>query len=398
MSSPTSSSTHSDLHSEQVRDAIGKAVSAAGTPIWIDEPGRLQQAAAEWQQHEWLAVDTEFIRERTFYARLGLLQVSDGNTVWLLDVPALSGHDRPIHDMLVSASINKIIHSCSEDLEVLSLQYQLQPVAVYDSQLAAAMTGRPLQMRYENLVQELLGEELPSGPSRSDWLQRPLSPPQLQYASNDVAYLPVVMRLLVAELQQRDRWQWLQEDMQTVLDKATATYDPDLLYRKVKGHMRCDQSKLARLQQLAAWRDQQARSRDLPRSFVLRDEGLLELAEMAVRSGTEQTDLQSAMDSLQLIPQRVIQRHQQDWLALFSAQPEQQPEVEAPLSKAEKDRLASMLAVIRAMAKTQGIDPALLASRRVLTELLLEQRRQAQQKVQLPGWRGSLLNAALQQP
>jgi len=397
MPSPTPTPAQGHQHSEQVSDAIARAVSAASTPIWVDEPGLLQHAAAEWQESDWLAVDTEFIRERTFYARLGLVQVADGNTVWLLDVPALSGHDGPIRDMLASTSIHKIIHSCSEDLEVLSQQYQLQLLAVYDSQLAAAMTGRPLQMRYENLVQELLGEELPSGPSRSDWLQRPLSAAQLQYASNDVAYLPLLMRLLVAELQLSDRWEWLQEDMQTLLDKATATYDPDLLYRKVKGHMRCDQPKLARLQQLAKWRDQQARSRDLPRSFVLRDEGLLELAELAVRSGTEHTVLQAAMTSLKLIPQRVVQRHQQDWLALLSAQPEQQPEVEAPLSRTEKDQLTGMLEVIRAMAKTQGIDPALLASRRVLTELLLQQRRQSQQSVQLPGWRGSLLNAALQQ-
>jgi ribonuclease D len=395
MSSHPQTSTDSDQQQAAKSAEIDQATHAASAPVWVDHADALQQAATRWQTQEWLALDTEFIRERTFYAQLGLIQISDGISVWLLDVPALCGHDDPIRDLLTNSKINKIIHSCSEDLEVLSQQYQVQPAAVFDSQLAAAMTGRPLQMRYENLVQELLAVELPSGPSRSNWLQRPLSAAQLQYASNDVAYLPLLMRLLVSELKQRQRWSWLQQDMQALLDKASTAIDPDLLYRKIKGFMRCDQAQLSCLQQLAAWRDQQARSRDLPRSFVLRDSGMLELAEVAAGAGTDLAAFNTGLNRLGEIPQRIVQRHRQDWLTLFATRPEQQPALETPLSQQEKARLAGMLEVIRASAKAEQVDPALLASRRVMTEALLELRQSAAPAVQLPGWRGELLNAEL---
>lgn len=402
MPRPTSTPAQPDqddalITSTDSKSAIRLAQAAAAAPVWVDSPALLQQAAEQWQRQSWLALDTEFIRERTFYARLGLLQVSDGSTVWLLDVPALREHDTAIRELLGNPDINKIIHSCSEDLEVLSQQYRLQPVAVFDSQLAAAMTGRPLQMRYESLVQELLAVELPSGPSRSDWLQRPLSAAQLHYASNDVAYLPILMRQLVKQLQELKRWHWLQQDMQSVLDKSATDMDPDLLYRKVKGHMRCDRMQLARLQQLAAWRDRQARSRDLPRSFVLRDEGLLELAQLAAAVATDSSTMQAALRDIKTIPQRVVARHEQDWLALLTTEPAHQPELEAPLNQQEKARLTGMLELIRATAKVEQIDPALLASRRVLTESLLRLRQTSAPVVQLPGWRGELLNTALQQ-
>lgn len=385
----------SDQTAPASQQAIQQARQAASTPIWIDNAATLHQAASIWQQRSWLAIDTEFIRERTYYAQLGVLQVSDAQTVWLLDTPALRQHQQPIQDLLASSSINKIIHSCSEDLEVLSQQYQVVLAAVHDSQIAAAMLGSPLQMRYENLIGDILGQQLPDGPSRSNWLQRPLSPAQLEYASNDVAYLPLLMQYLQQRLQATERWSWLQQDMQWLLQKAASGNDPQQLYRKVKGYARLDAPALARLQQLAIWRDQQAQAQDLPRSFVLRDEGLMELASVAASPSYADSSLTQLLKQTQSIPARVCQRYQPQWQALFSSPPERQLQPEAPLSRTEKQLLSKAQESVKQHAAQLHVEPALLASRRILTELLIA-NRQTSAAAQLPGWRGDLLNDALQ--
>lgn len=358
---------------------ISNAESVVSNPALVAEPVEIKAASAAWQDCTLIGLDTEFVRERTFRARPGLVQVSDGDSVWLLDAV-----DRPeipeLGSMLADSRITKVLHSVGEDLEVLHAVGGAWPQSLFDTQIAAAMLGMPLQCRYEHLVAAAFGIELDGGKARNDWCRRPLPPALLRYAAEDVIWLPALKLRLEELLRQAGRLDWLIEDCDRILQHARA---PDRLppLARVKGAGRLADAALARLNALADWREAVADQRDLPRRFVMTDESLITLAEAGADSR-----LDAALDSLQEGQRRRYGNALKALLADVDAGDFNRPDWINPLSPAQRSQVRELQSIVKGAAESLGIDPAVIASKKELTRLVRGERPDW-----LDGWRSRFL-------
>ena len=362
-----------------------QAPQAVADAQWVDSPDRYAELGQEMSLNGWLGMDTEFVRERTFYPNPGLVQLSDGQRVWLIDVATLSDH-APMEALLADSSSYQVLHSVGEDLEIFQLLTGRCPERLFDTQLAAAMLGFGLQTRYEHLIELVFGDTLPGGQARSNWCQRPLSGALLSYAAQDVIYLPALAEVLADALDKHDRLAWLLEDCARLVAQKSnpATADP---VTRVKGVGRLPREAMAYVDRLARWREEQAQARNLPRSFVLKDDILCAIGLMAHSAGVDQAvgahrkPLGRWVDTCRDI--------------LRKTQPGQF-EIPAPLvglSTEQRQRLKEWQAKIATLADSLNVEPALIASKRELSRLLT-----GEQPDWMRGWRGPLVRDALQLP
>ncbi|MEL7061902.1 MAG: ribonuclease D [Acidobacteriota bacterium] len=250
---------------------------------WINSPAPLAAFCEAARALGVLALDTEFVRERTFYPKTGLIQAAIGDRIALIDPLAL-GDLEPLAALLRDPNIVKIVHSPSEDLEVFRRRLDAIPTPLFDTQLAAAFVGRGWSRGYGALVHDLFGIELPKGETRSNWLRRPLSDSQKHYAALDVLYLPRMHARLEQELRDLGRVDWMRQEMDRI--EETARTDDDRLgsFRKLGRRRGASRRQLGVLHALVLWREHEARERDLPRGFVLADAALVEIAQRPPRS------------------------------------------------------------------------------------------------------------------
>jgi len=350
----------------------------------ISDPPRAVSAIDALSASPTLGLDTEFVRDRTWFPRPGLLQISGGERVWLFDLVALAGNDSfrtALAGLLNDPGTVKILHSVGEDLEVLDRIAGTLPEPLFDTQRAAAMLGWPLQIRYESLAGELLGIEFAGGLARNDWCKRPLPEAWLSYAADDVIGLPAMHEILRGRLEAKGRLAWLEEDCARLI-ASTGTQPPPL--HRIRGAAGLDDTALERLNRLAEWRDAEARRRDLPRGFVVRDETLLALARAgrAALAGDEPVPMP---------PKRFVGRIER----LLAAPPDldfrRAPELQ-PLEPAQRDEIKQLQQRVKQVAAELGLEPAVIASRRELTRLVRGARCDW-----LSGWRGELLPALREQ-
>jgi len=350
------------------RATAGARPKAAADPVRLESGAALRAAAVRWLAAPALALDTEFVRERTFFPRLGLIQVGDGEATYLLDPLAVRDLG-PLAEVFQAAGTLKVLHSASEDVEVFYRALGVVPAPLFDTQVAAGLAGLGTSLSYQRLVAALLALELQKGETRTDWLARPLSAAQLAYAAEDVAHLLPLYGRLAEELAGLGRLGWALEDSAALLDTSRLEADGAAAYRRVRGAGRLGRRQLGVLRALAAWRDGEARRRDLPRSFVLRDEALLD---MAVRQP-------ATVEELRRVPGLEAQQAARDgdgWLALIReaqalAEDELPPEPwRPPGAAAVRDLEQRLRAVVRERAAALGLAPELLAPRRALDAVL----------------------------
>lgn len=350
-------------------------------PLLLSEPHHISEHANRMTNVKAVGVDTEFVRERTYYPRPGLMQFSDGEQVWLVDPVALE--DCPALEDLVSGIMSsaafKILHSTGEDLEVIEMIGHAEPSPLFDTQRAAALLGWPLQIRYELLAGELLGVEFPGGLGRNDWRRRPLPESWIEYAANDVIALPRMREVLGEKLARAGRLEWLDEDCRRILQRQHQVSDPVL---RIKGAAGLPDEQLERLARLARWREEQARKRDIPRGFVIADPVALALAR---RSTVKTQDFKQFEGGRQ----RVRKHDQAAILALLQAGPSdfQRPPELHVLNDEQRARISEIQGRIKQIADHLGVEPAVIASKRDLTRMV-----QSGQCDWLNGWRSDLLN------
>ncbi len=333
----------------------------AATVALVTGAAELDAAAAVWRRRSVLALDTEFMRTDSFYPRLALVQVSDGEQVWLIDPLAIADLT-PLAGMIVDPTVTKVLHSCSEDMEVLQYALGCRPAPLYDTQVVAAMVGFGFSLGYSALVQKLLGIELAKQETRSDWLQRPLSDAQLAYAAADVHHLfPLYLRL-VEKVEQFGRGAWVAEEMERVLAQTGVETPPSEQYRRVRGSGRLSPAELAVLRELAAWREGEARRRDRPRGRIVNDVELLAL--VAARPSDS-----AALKCVEGLRPRVVREFSEALLAALArgaAVPEDaHPEVigQGPPPRAERALMRACRDWLAERAGTLEIAPELLARR-----------------------------------
>jgi len=326
-----------------------------------------------------VGIDTEFVRERTYFPQPGLIQLSDGSEVFLLD-PVAVAQMPDLGVLLGDTTTTKILHSVGEDMEIFRIVAGAVPRPLFDTQIAAAMLGYPLQTRYESLVGDVLGLELAGGKARSNWLKRPLSPDLLVYAGQDVIWLPLLHDLLAEALDKHGRLEWLQEDCARLVQNAE-NGSGDAAVTRVKGAGRLPDEALAVLSALAEWRDNQAQARDLPRGFVIRDEALIALAAARTEDQLEQ--------NLRTLPRPVQRRYADRLKGLIQSVDTtnfERPAALMSLDREQRDAVKQAQATVAEIAAGLGVEPALLASRRDLSRLA-----RGESPDWMSGWRGTLL-------
>ena len=352
---------------------------------WIDRTDKL----LEMLPHAPLifGVDTEFMRTNTFFPRLALIQADFGPRTALID--PIAGIDLdPLAEVLADPSRVCVMHSASEDLEALAKPMPRGIAELYDTQIAAAFAGLGAGVGYQKLVRELTGIELPKGETRSDWLRRPLSPQQIEYAAQDVIHLPALHAQLSARVEQRGYTKWLSEDCARMLERARQREpdsDPQVALR---GAAEWPRERQALLRRVLLWRDVVARRTDTPRPWILDDSGALDLtahppttaAELADRT-KGQRGLRSALRA-ELLDE--LQRPLASEELEFAAIPR------SPSAR-EKPALAALKEVVAERATALDIPEGLLCARRNLESLLVTRQWPAG----LEGWRREVLHDAL---
>lgn len=228
-------------------------------------------------QHPYVAVDTEFLREQTFWPRLCLIQLAGPDDELIVD-PMASGLDlAPFYGLMANQSVVKVFHAGRQDVEIVHSEAGLIPAPVFDTQVAAMVCGFGESVSYVTLVKRVIGVDIDKSSRFTDWSRRPLTEKQLVYALGDVTHLRGVYAYLKTEVEASGRSDWLKEEMATLLDPATYDTDPDNAWRRLKLRVR-NRKALGVLIELAAWRDRLAQTQDVPRNRIIRDEALYDIA------------------------------------------------------------------------------------------------------------------------
>jgi ribonuclease D len=368
---------------------IQTALQAALKPQLLETAEQLQDAANAWKQAKVLGLDTEFLRERTFWAELGLVQVSDGQQAWLVDVVKISDLGA-LKAMFANQAILKVFHSSSEDFEALWHALGVSPQPVADTQIACAMVGQPLQMSYHNAVKWLTGIEVDKDQTRSNWLRRPLTERQLHYAATDVVFLPMLLRETRNTLQQQTKWQWLEEECNRAIAQSQESLEPNLAYLRLGAAASLNSQQLKVLRELAAWREVQAMQRNLARGFVITDAELVQVARNLPATEEELEKIEGLHErSLQKYSAQLHNAVEQGLKSTQTAYAVQ------ALDKEQKKAVNDMRDLVQNQATEHAIDPALLASRKVLESLLRSFESGGEIPERLSGWRYPVITEKL---
>jgi ribonuclease D len=276
--------------------------------IYIDTATGLDTLCQEMNRATWLAVDTEFERERTYYPELCLLQIASTEITAIIDPLALPDFG-PVFDLLYNPAITKVFHSARQDLEIFfHLQGRL-PLPLYDTQLAAAAAGFDNSIGYANLVEKMLTVTLDKAHTRTDWKRRPLKPSHLRYAADDVIYLGLIYEQLQTRITQPDKLAGLHKELQKLNDPLLYLPDPATMWQKIRESRKFSGAGLALLQDLAAWRELTARTENQPRKWIMPDQPIIDIARLMPTTETE-------LGAIKGLPPGLLLRHGTDLLAL----------------------------------------------------------------------------------
>tara|TARA_B110000858_G_scaffold195960_1_gene253581 strand:- start:32575 stop:33723 length:1149 start_codon:yes stop_codon:yes gene_type:complete len=370
---------------------------------YVSDTARLNILCAEWAAEEYLAVDTEFERTSTFYARIGLLQIADSKCCYLID-PLTIDDWSAFKQLLSTPSCTLVMHSCSEDLSLLQTFLGCLPVSIFDTQLAAAFLDIGFSISYQGLIEQMLGVEVAKDETRSDWIKRPLSDKQIHYAAADVRYLLQVREILSDMVEQKGMMDWLRAEcgQQLVIARRLEEESQwESYYTGVSNAWRLDTQGLQALQQLCVWREQKARERNKPRSWIVKDNELLILCAVVsgpIKAGEFTLDVVSDAEG---VDSRFLLRNASELYQLLSDSANRSAVdptlLNKPLNAALRNKLKSSKQVANTKAEELGMAPELLGRKKFLVELLrsFERSGELQWSGDFAGWRRELLEVEL---
>lgn len=365
--------------------------------LLIENDLLLAEVCRAASQHSSVALDTEFVRTRTYYPQLGLIQLFDGEQVSLIDPLKITDWS-PFVDLMNNTTITKFLHAGSEDLEVFLNQFKQLPAPLIDTQILAAFSGRPLSCGFATMVESFTGIALDKSESRTDWLARPLTEKQCQYAAADVWYLLPIAHQLMKDTDEAGNMAAALSECALLCQRRTDTLQPEDAWREITNAWQLRSRQLAALQRLAAWRLKVAREKDLAVNFVVREENLWKVARYLPGSLGE-------LDHLGLAGNE-IRFHGKAMLACVEdAQVADEQSLPEPLSNLidhphYKSAFKTIKALIKESAELTGFSPELLASRRQINQLLTwhwQLKPLKREPELLTGWRGELLGAGIMQ-
>lgn len=339
--------------------------------VLITEDSALNRYCAIWQSKNYLALDTEFMRTDSFYPKVALLQVCDGENNFLID-PLTIGDWEPFKVLMQAPEITKIFHSCSEDLLVFIRQFGLLPSPIFDTQIANAFLNQGFGLSYQNMIAEQLGIDVPKGETRSNWLQRPLSVKQLDYAALDVAYLPEIYSRQKQQLVDLNRLDWVEEDCQRLSNnyQEELTQDFTKTYRNISSAWQLDETQLTILKALAEWRELRARQRDKPRNWIIKDKELVAIAKLTPTQVSDLSGIEGLTTNFIHYEGKALLELIQNSLTI--EKDKQADYLPRPLSNGQKKVFKKAQLVVEQKAKKLNLPIEVLARKRTLIGLFQE--------------------------
>ncbi len=361
-----------------------------GARLFAHDPETLASITRAAREAGVLALDTEFMREKTYYAKLCLLQLAVDDAAWIVDpfkVPDLG----PLAEALLDPAVIKVVHAGSQDIEILTRILGRPPGPVFDTQVAATLAGSAAQVGYARLVKDMFDVDVDKSDTYSDWSRRPLTPAQVEYAVADVTYLPEMYRRLSDRLRSEGRMEWLEADLAALSDPATYEVVPEMQFMRIKRASSLSRRHLAVLREVAAWREREAQRRDLPRRWVVSDETLVEVARRQPRDAASLVEVRGMnVRALGDGGAGLL-----DAVGRGVALPEEELPRMAHRHRADIDVdgiVELMGALVRVRAGQHGVAVPLLAARADLERLAGGEREQSPL---LQGWRRSLIGEEL---
>jgi ribonuclease D len=354
---------------------------------FVSDSTALERLTEQLHPASAFALDTEFMRERTYYPQLCLVQLAGPDLVACIDPLAIEDLE-PLDALLGQSAAVKVVHAVRQDLEALLTRITTPPTRLFDTQVAAALIGLSPQVGYGDLVQRFCGVALDKTHARTDWAARPLAPAQLRYASDDVRYLLPLRDALIGELERHGRVAWFEAEMLRHASAGTRRIDPDEAWQRLKGLDGLDARRRETAKRLARWREERAISRNRPRGWILSDDALYEI----VRQLPED---RAALERVAAAPRGLIEKSGDALVSIVksTAQLDATPRVrpgERPDPEQQK-RLKHLAATVRRVAEHLDLSPELLATRRDLQQLLTGNR----DIEPLRGWRREVIGEVL---
>lgn len=336
--------------------------------VYIKTNEQLHEFCQQISNTAYFAIDTEFMREKTYYPQLCLIQVASDDHIACID--PLSVKDlQPLWDIIFDENIIKIFHAARQDLELIYNLTKRIPKPIFDTQIAATLLGLGDQIGYATLVKAILNINLDKSQTRTLWNQRPLDNEQIKYAANDVRYLVQCYSLVIAQLTKKNRLDWLNNDFKQLSNSNLYDIDVQKTWLKVSGKQKLKGNALGVLQTLAAWREQTAQEKNLPKKWVMKDDILIGLAMKRPKNKAQLAKIRG-------LNTETISRSGNELISLINdtehANPDR-PNIPGKLSQDQDALVDSLMSVMRLRAFEEKVSPAMIANRKDLEQLLLEQ-------------------------
>jgi ribonuclease D len=350
---------------------------------FVDHPDNIHQNISGYAQ---LGVDTEFMREKTYFAQLCLVQISTSDAIYCVD-PLVENGQGKFWEQLLSCSW--VVHSARQDIEVIYQTAGAMPREVFDTQIAAGLLGMPAQVGYAGLVKELFDVEMAKSHTRADWTRRPLAEAVLDYAAEDVEYLLPAADILSEGLDKKGRLDWARQDSALLLDPLLYDISGSQAVDRLKGARNFRGAKRAAAVRLAAWREEEAIRRNRPRQWIIRDNVLLDIAYKLPSSEKQLAEIEG-------ISPKLVSRAGKHLIETVGASKDDKNDYQPPLppDEAQKTLLKKMQALVAACAKDLDLAAETVASKRELSSVISSGNRETRV---FTGWRRELVGDALLQ-
>lgn len=359
-------------------------------PLLITESSELASLCGRLSKRDFVGVDTEFLRRSTYRPKLCLVQVASGKDAAAVDVLSPGIDLAPLYEMILSPRITKVFHSASQDLEMFHLVLGEIPQPVFDTQIAAMICGYGEQPSYAKLVEDIAGVELEKTAQRSDWSQRPLTDTQVEYAVQDVAHLDRIYRTLRKRLKKSGRESWVASEMAFLTRVDAYSNDPNDAWQRIPMR-RPSRQALAVLREIAAWREEIADRRDLPRSWVMKNSTLTEIALGAPRTRDE-------LKLVKGVPERMVNRSSgrrllEAVIRALDSDPAEWPSAPDWTSRPKPSQadVQRLQALLKKCCQEHQVAPGFVANRDELTRMAAGDHRGIRA---LGGWRRSIFGDA----
>ncbi len=356
---------------------------------FIDDREALERACAGLAGDGVCAVDTEFMRESTYYPQLALIQLASDSRLVCVDPLAIDDL-APLAALFADSKVVKVFHSPSQDLEILYQKFAAVPAPVFDTQLAAAVLGYNHQVSYADLVRDVLGVSLEKKHTRADWTRRPLSADELDYAMDDVRYLLPMYTEMRTRLETGGRLAWIEKDLADLARAENYAVDLDHLWQRLKGVQKLKGEKLWIASELCRWREQIAQRQNRPRRWIVKDEALVEIAR---RKPADTAALAQVPD----LPDKTARRYGDELLRIVRAAVKvdsrdyPRHDKALRLDDAELALGDCLMGLCRAIAADNGVALATLATRKDIDKLIVNRRSSRL----LQGWRFAMAGEQL---